>query len=173
MKKVIVRMRSEYSSIRTGRAHVSLLEGIRVDYYGTPTSIQQMASVSAIDAKTLEIRPWDKEGLQAIEQAILKSDLGITPLNDGKALKISLPTLTTERRTELTRVVRKQSEEFRVAIRNIRRDIVEELKKSEKEKKISQDDLRRSEQSIQKLTDTYVKQADEVLAQKEKDILEA
>ena len=173
MKKVIVRMRSEYSSIRTGRAHVSLLEGIRVDYYGTPTSIQQMASVSAIDAKTLEIRPWDKEGLQAIEQAILKSDLGITPLNDGKALKISLPTLTTERRTELTRVVRKQSEEFSVAIRNIRRDIVEELKKSEKEKKISQDDLRRSEQSIQKLTDTYVKQADEVLAQKEKDILEA
>lgn len=172
MKKVIVRVQSEFSSLRTGRAHVSLLEGIRVDYHGSFLPIQQLSHVVSLDGKTLEIRPWDKESLQMIEQAIIKSDLGITPLNDGKVLRLTLPSLTSERRKELTRVIRKQAEDFRVAIRNIRRDVVEEIKKSEKEKKITKDDLHRSEQNIQKLTDHFVKTIDDLLAQKEKEIME-
>jgi ribosome recycling factor len=172
MKKVIERIHSEFASIRTGRAHASILDNIRVDYYGTPTAVSQMASVSVADARTLEIKPWDAEGLKGIETAILKSDLGLNPLNDGKVIRLTMPTPTTERRQELVKVIRKQTEEFRVAVRNIRRDGVEELKKAEKDKKISQDDLRRSEQSLQKLTDQYIKNIDGILASKEKDILE-
>lgn len=172
MKKVIARLQSEFASIRTGRAHVSLLEGIKLEYYGSMVPINQLANISAIDGRTLEIKPWDKEGLQIIEKGILKSELGVTPLNDGKTLKISLPSPTAERRNELIRIIKKQAEDFRVTIRNIRRDIVEEVKKSEKEKKISKDDLRRSEQSIQKLTDHYVKTVDDLLSAKEKEILE-
>lgn len=172
MKKVIGRLQTEFSSLRTGRAHVSLLEGIKADYLGSVLAINQLANISAMDGRSLEIKPWDKEGLQAIEQAILKSDLGITPQNDGKTLRLTLPTLTTERRKELIRVVRKQAEDFRVAIRNIRREIVEEMKKQEKEKKISKDDLFKLEQNIQKLTDRYIKNVDELVALKEKEILE-
>lgn len=172
MKKVIDRLRSELSSLRTGRAQVSMLEGIKVDYLGAILPIQQLANVSALDGRTLEIKPWDKEGLQAIEQAILKSDLGITPQNDGKVLRIGFPALTMERRKELTRLIKKQAEDFRVAVRNVRRDIVEELKKSEKEKKISKDELFKSEQGIQKLTDRYIKNIDDLLAAKEKEVME-
>jgi len=172
MKKVIAKLQSEFASLRTGRAHISQLEGIKVEYYGAVVPINQVANVSATDGRTLEIKPWDKEGLQAIEQAILKSDLGITPLNDGKILRLSLPTLTTERRKDLARIVRKQAEDFRIVIRNVRRDSVEELKKQEKEKAISQDDLHRGEQEIQKLTDQYIKNIDAFLATKEKEIME-
>ncbi len=172
MKKVITKIQSEFAAMRTGRAHVSLLEGLKVEYYGSPVPISQVANVSATDGRTLEIKPWDKEGLLAVEQAILKSDLGVNPQNDGKMLRIVLPTPTTERRKELARVLHKQAEEFRVAIRNVRRDIIEEMKKSEKDKKISQDDLRRGEQEIQKLTDQYIKTIDSLLATKEKEIME-
>ncbi|OGR83482.1 MAG: ribosome recycling factor [Elusimicrobia bacterium RIFCSPLOWO2_01_FULL_64_13] len=172
MKKVIARLQSELASLRTGRANLSLVEGIKVSYYGSLLPINQVANLSVADGRTLEIKPWDKEGLQAAEQAILKSDLGVTPLNDGKLLRIVLPAPTEERRKELVRSVKKQAEEFRVALRNVRRDALEEMKKSEKDKKISEDDLRRGEQDIQKLTDHYVKNVDVLLAAKEKEILE-
>ncbi len=169
MKKVIARVQSEFASLRTGRANVSLLEGIKADYHGSMLAINQLANISAADGKTLEIKPWDKEGLQLIEQAILKSDLGITPQNDGKILRLSLPAMTTERRKDMSRVIKKQAEDYRVAIRNLRRDSVEELKKSEKDKKISKDDLFKQEQMVQKLTDRYIKNVDDLLAAKEKE----
>lgn len=172
MKKVIARLTSEFAALRTGRAQVSILEGIKVEYYGSMVPLQQVANVAVIDGRSLEIKPWDKEALAAIEQAMLKSDLGIHPQNDGKVIRLNLPALTEERRKDLIRVIRKQAEDFRVSVRNIRRDAVEELKKSEKDKKISKDELFRLEQSIQKMTDQYVKKVDEILAAKEKEILE-
>ena len=172
MKKVIEQLHQEFGAVRTGRASAALLEGLKVEYYGAPSSVNQLANISAVDGRTLEIKPWDKEGLQAIEQAILKSDLGLSPQSDGKIIRLTLPTPTMDRRKELTRMIKKQAEDFRVKVRNIRRDSVEELKKQEKEKKISQDDLRRSEQEIQKITDHYVKSIDNILANKEKEILE-
>ena len=172
MKKSIAKLQQEFSALRTGRATVAILETIKVEYYGTVVPINQVANVSASDARTLEVKPWDKEGLQAVEQAILKSDLGVTPVSDGKMLRLNFPSPTMERRKDLTRLVHKQAEEFRVQVRNIRRDTIEELKKMEKEKKISEDELRRSEQDIQKLTDHYIKTIDGLLAVKEKEILE-
>lgn len=172
MKKVIERFQVDLSSMRTGRAHVSLVEGIKVDYYGSLTPLSQVASISITDARTLEIKPWDKEALKPIEQAILKSEIGITPLNDGKLLRLTIPNPTTERKKELIKTIKKQSEDFKVGIRNVRRDGIELLKKSEKDKKITQDDLRRSEQDMQKLTDGYIKKIDDILVIKEKEIME-
>ncbi|OGR55510.1 MAG: ribosome recycling factor [Elusimicrobia bacterium RIFCSPLOWO2_02_FULL_39_32] len=173
MKKAIDRLKSDFASLRTGRAHIHMLEGIKVEYFGSFLPVQQVASVSAPDAKTLEIKPWDKEALKNIEQAIIKSDLGMSPLNDGKCLRLSIPTLTTERKKDLVRVIRKQAEDFRIAIRNLRREGVEEIKKQEKDKKISQDDLKRGEQEIQKCTDQYIKNIEDLILAKEKDILES
>ena len=172
MKKVLAKLSQEFSSVRTGRANVALLDNLKVEYYGSIVPVNQVGNVSASDARTLEVKPWDAEGLKAVEQAILKSDLGLTPVNDGNVLRLSIPAPTMERRKELTRVIHKIAEEFRVQVRNIRRDAVEEQKKLEKDKKISQDDLKRSEQDIQKLTDQYVKSIDSFLAAKEKEILE-
>lgn len=172
MKKVIARLQLEFSSLRTGRAHLALLEGIKADYYGTSMPISQLSNISIVDARTIEIKPWDKEGLQSIEQAILKSDLNITPQNDGKIIRLIMPTPTAERRKELVRHLRKQAEEFRIAIRNIRREAVEKVKRSEKEKKVSEDDLRTFEHLIQKSTDHFIKTVDDLLAIKEKEVLE-
>lgn len=173
MKKTVERLKTDFASLRTGRAHIQMLEGIKVEYFGSFLPVQQVAGISVTDARTLEIKPWDKEALKNIEQAVLKSDLGITPLNDGKCLRLSLPTLTTERRKDLVRVIRKQAEDFRIAIRNLRREGVEEIKKQEKDKKISQDDLKRLEHEIQKLTDQYIKNIEDLILAKEKDILES
>ncbi len=172
MKKVISSLGQEFSTIRTGRANVALLDSLKVDYYGSMVPVNQVANVSAADARTIEVKPWDKAGMQAIEQAILKSDLGLNPANDGKVMRLTLPAPTMERRKDLIKTVHKVAEDFRVQIRNLRRDAVEEQKKLEKDKKISQDDLRRVEQEIQKLTDTYIKNIDSLLAAKEKEILE-
>jgi len=172
MKKVLAKLGQELASLRTGRANVALLENLKVEYYGSFVPVNQVGNISAPDARTLEIKPWDPEGLKAVEQAILKSDLGLTPVNDGNILRLSIPAPTMERRKDLTRIVHKVAEEFRVQVRNIRRDAVEEQKKLEKEKKISQDDLKRSEQDIQKLTDQYIKSIDSLLSAKEKEILE-
>jgi len=172
MKKSLAKLSQEFSAVRTGRANVALLENLKVDYYGSMVPVTQVGNISASDARTLEIKPWDAEGLKAVEQAVLKSDLGLTPVNDGNILRLSIPTPTMERRKELTRVIHKVAEEFRVQVRNIRRDAVEEQKKLEKDKKISQDDLKRSEQDIQKLTDSYIRSIDSILAAKEKEILE-
>ena len=172
MKKTIDKMKTDIGTIRTGRASGALLENIRVDYYGAMTPISQLANVGSPEARTLEIRPWDKASLQEIEKAILKSDLGLTPNNDGSMIRLQIPALTEDRRKDLIKVLRKMSEEYRVVIRNERRDAIERLKKSEKAKEITEDDRTLGEQQIQKMTDLYVKKVDELLAIKERDIME-
>jgi ribosome recycling factor len=172
MTKTIETLKKEFSSIRTGRASLALLDGIMVNYYETPTPLQQLASLSIPESRQIAIQPWDPKTISDIEKAILKSDLGLTPMNDGKAVRISIPPLTEERRKQLVKTVRKKAEEAKVAIRNIRRDANEDLKKLEKEKHISEDIVKKSQEEIQKLTDSYISRADEVLGNKEKEIME-
>lgn len=172
MQKTLEKMRGDFSTLRTGRASAMLLENVRVEYYGAFTPINQLANIATPEPRTLEIKAWDKAAMQAIEKAILKSDLGLTPSNDGTVIRLQIPTLTEERRKDLIRVVRKMSEEYRVAIRNERRDAVEKLKKSEKAKEISEDDRETAEHDIQKMTDLYVKKVDELLGSKERDVME-
>jgi ribosome recycling factor len=161
----------EFASVRTGRASANLLDGIRVDYYGTATAVSQMASVSVPDARTLVIQPWEAGQLAAIEKAILKSDLGLTPINDGKVVRLAIPTPTEERRKQLAKSVAKLAEEARVAVRNIRRDANDRLKGLAKDKKVSADEERRGHDQIQKTTDRYIAKIDELLKKKEQEIL--
>jgi len=161
----------EFASVRTGRASASLLDGIRVDYYGTMTPISQMASVSVPDARTITIQPWEANQLKEIEKAIIKSDLGITPNNDGKLLRLSMPSLTEERRKQLAKSVGKVAEESRVAVRNVRREANERLKALARDKKLSEDEERRGHDAIQKTTDKYITKVDELLKKKEQEIL--
>ena len=172
MGKAIESLKREYSRLRTGRASISLLDGIRVSYYDTPTPLNQMASLAVPEPRLIVIQPWDKTAIEDIEKAILKSELGLTPMNDGKVIRISIPSLTEERRKELVKVARKMSEENKVAIRNIRRDANEMLKDLKKEKEITEDDLYRSQEEVQKATDQFISQVDELCAAKEKEILE-
>ncbi len=161
----------ELASVRTGRASASLLDGIRVDYYGTPTPVNQMASVSVPDARTLVIQPWEAGQLKAIEKAIMASDLGLTPVNDGKLIRLAMPSPTEERRKQLAKSVHKIAEESRVAIRNIRREANDKLKAMAKDKKVSEDDERRGHDQIQKTTDRFIAKVDELLKKKEQEIL--
>jgi len=172
MQKTIDRMKTDFGTLRTGRASAALLENVRVDYYGTATPLNQLANIGAPEPRVLEIRPWDKSAVALIEKAILKSDLGLTPNNDGALIRLQIPALTEDRRKDLIKVVRKMAEEYRVALRNERRDAVERLKKSEKAKEISEDDRQSGEQEIQKMTDLFVKRIDEMLSGKERDIME-
>lgn len=172
MGKSIESLKREYSRLRTGRASISLLDGIRVSYYDTPTPLNQMASLAVPEPRLIVIQPWDKTAIEDIEKAILKSELGLTPMNDGKVIRISIPPLTEERRKELVKVARKMSEENKVSIRNIRRDANEMLKDLKKEKEIAEDDLFRSQEEVQKATDQFISQVDELCAAKEKEILE-
>jgi len=161
----------EFSGVRTGRANTALLDAVRVEAYGAQTSINQMASLSVPDPKTLVIQPWDTSQIPAIEKAILKSDLGLTPSNDGKVIRLSMPTLTEERRKQLAKTVGKLAEEARVAIRNIRRDANDRLKALAKDKKVSQDEERRGHDQIQKITDKFIAKVDELTKKKEQEIL--
>ena len=161
----------ELASVRTGRASASLLDGIRVDYYGTPTPVNQMASVSVPDARTLVIQPWEATQLKAVEKAIMASDLGLTPVNDGKVIRLAMPSPTEERRKQLAKSVHKIAEESRVAIRNLRRDANDKLKAMAKDKKVSEDDERRGHDQIQKTTDKFIAKVDELLKKKEQEIL--
>jgi ribosome recycling factor len=161
----------ELASIRTARASASLLDGLRVDYYGTPTPLNQMASVAVPDARTISIQPWEASQLKAIEKAIVASDLGITPMNDGKLIRLVMPTLTEERRKQLAKTVGKVAEEGRVAIRNVRREANEKLKGLTRDKKISEDEERRGHEQIQKTTDRFIAKVDELLKKKESEIL--
>ena len=161
----------EFAGVRTGRASTGLLEGIRVDYYGTPTPVPQVASLSVPDPKTLLIQPWDASLLPAIEKAIMKSDLGLTPANDGKVIRLVMPPLNEERRKQLAKAVGKLAEDARVAIRNIRHDANKKLKSMEKDKKISEDDGHRGQDQIQKITDKFIQRVDELLKKKEQEIL--
>ena len=172
MGKSIESLQRDYSRLRTGRASLSLLDGIRVSYYDTPTPLNQMASLAIPEPRLIVIQPWDKTAIEDIEKAILKSELGLTPMNDGKVIRIAIPPLTEERRKELVKVARKMAEDNKVAIRNIRRDANEMLKDLKKEKEITEDDLYRSQEEVQKVTDDYVSQVDELCTAKEKEILE-
>ncbi len=172
MTKTMNNMRGEFSSIRAGRANPSVLDKIRVDYYGTPTPINQMAAVSVAEARILVIQPWDKSSMKSIEKAIQASDIGINPTNDGVVLRIAFPPLTEERRKELCKSVRKLAEEAKVAIRSIRRDANEKFKVMKKNNEITEDDQKNFENDIQKLTDQYCKDIDTEAAAKEKEILE-
>jgi ribosome recycling factor len=172
MGKSIDSLKNEFKKIRTGRASLSILDGIRVEYYGTPTPLNQMASLSIPESRLISIQPWDVSVIKDIEKAILKSDLGLTPSNDGKLIRISIPPLTEERRKELVKVIQKKSEEHRVAVRNIRRDSNELLKGLKKDGDISEDDAFRSQDQVQKITDKHIKLIDDVCKEKEKEILE-
>ncbi|RDI47426.1 ribosome recycling factor [Falsibacillus pallidus] len=172
MTKAVSAFSRELASIRAGRANASLLDKIVVDYYGAPTPVNQLASVSVPEARLLVIQPYDKSVLGEIEKAILKSDLGITPSNDGSIIRIAIPALTEERRKELVKLVKKEAEEAKVAIRNIRRDINDDLKKLEKNGELTEDDLRGYSDDVQKLTDNHIVKVDQVAKEKEKEILE-
>jgi len=161
----------EFSRLRTGRASVTLIEPLMADYYGNPTPVGQIASLSTPDARTITIQPWDKAAFGAVEKAILKSDLGLNPVNDGKLIRICIPPLTEERRKELVKVAKKFTEEAKVAVRNVRRDLNEVLKKLQKDKDITEDEQRKLEAEVQKLTDDTIKKCDESFSTKEKEIL--
>lgn len=172
MGKSVEALKRDYSRLRTGRASISLLDGIRVSYYDTPTPLNQMASLAVPEPRLIVIQPWDKTAIEDIEKAILKSELGLTPMNDGKVIRIAIPPLTEERRKELVKVARKMSEDNKVAVRNIRRDANEMLKDLKKEKEITEDDLFRSQDEVQKVTDQFISEVDELCAVKEKEIIE-
>lgn len=162
----------EFAGVRTGRATQALLDGVRVDYYGAMTPVPQVATVSVPDPKTLVVQPWDMSLLPAIEKAIMKSDLGLTPANDGKIIRLNLPALTEERRKQLAKAVRQLAESARVAVRNVRHEAINKLRAMEKEKKISEDDGKRQQGEIQKMTDKFIQRVDEHLKKKEQEILE-
>jgi ribosome recycling factor len=172
MTGAVEALKKEFASIRTGRASLALLDGILVDYYGTPTPLQQVSSLSVPESRQIAIQPWEKNLIPLIEKAIMKSDLGLTPSNDGKVIRIGIPILTEERRKQLVKVVRKRAEESRVAVRNIRRDSNDELKKLEKQEHVSEDEVKKEQEEIQKITDAFVKKVDEILEHKEKEIME-
>lgn len=172
MSKSVDSLTESLQSIRAGRANTSLLDKIYVDYYGQQSPLNQVASLSAPEARLLAIQPWDASLIPEIEKAIQKSDLGITPSNDGKVIRLVIPQLTEERRKDLTKLVGKYAEEAKVSIRNIRRDAMEDIKKAEKAKEISEDDRKTYEEDIQKLTDKYIKDIDGVAEEKEKELME-
>ena len=172
MDKALQHLAAEFASIRAGRANPGILDKVTVDYYGTPTPISQMASVAVPDSRTITIQPWDKGGISVVEKAILKSDLGLTPVNDGRIIRINIPPLTEERRKELVKVARKYTEDAKVAVRNVRRDANDSLKKLEKEKTITEDEQKKAEAEVQKLTDKFVADADKRSQAKEKEIMD-
>lgn len=171
MKKSIESVANDFAAVRAGRANASVLNRIHVDYYGTPTPIQQIASVASPDPRTLVITPWDASALKAIEKAILESDLGINPQNDGRVIRLGFPQLTEERRRDLTKQVHKYGEEGKVALRNIRREAMDEIKKQVKKSEITEDDQKQLEKELQDLTDKRCKEVDELTAKKEQELM--
>ncbi|MBR3588947.1 MAG: ribosome recycling factor [Clostridia bacterium] len=172
MEKTLGSLQSEYASIRAGRASAAVLDRISVDYYGTPTPINQLATVSVAEARILNIQPWDKSVLTAIEKAIQTSDIGINPTNDGSIIRLVFPPLTEDRRKEIVKDIKKKAEEAKVAIRSIRRDNIDKLKKMQKNSEITEDDLSNGEDKIQKITDDFIKKIDDKAKDKEKEVME-
>ena len=172
MAKCVQSFMGDLKKMRTGRAHPSLVEHLKVDYYGNETPLNQVANISIEDARTIVITPWDKAAVQAVEKAIFKSDLGLTPMTAGTVIRVPLPPLTEERRRDITKIVRHDAENARVAVRNVRRDVLSDVKDMLKEKMISQDDDKRVQDEIQKLTDKHVADIDQALAAKEKEIMQ-
>ena len=173
MSKALDVLRKEFASLRTGRASLGMLDGIMVDYYGTPTPLSQVANMAVPDPRQITIQPWEAKMLGEIEKAILKSDVGLTPSNDGKIIRLTIPQLTEERRQQIVKHAKKLAEDTRVAVRNIRRDVNDEIKKKSKDKEahISEDETKKLQEDIQKTTDAYIKKIDEFLAHKEKEIM--
>ena len=172
MDKTVDFLRGEYLAIRTGRAHPGLVSDIKADYYGTPTPLKQLANITIPEGRKILVSPFDRSSLKAIEKAILASNLGITPQNDGESVRLTLPELTKQRRVELVKIVSKKAEESKIVVRNHRRDAVEALKKMEKASEITEDDLKKYNKEIQDITDDFVKKIDDVLKVKEKEIME-
>lgn len=172
MSKCVAAYRNELKRLRTGRASTALLDHIRIDYYGNESPLNQVANVAVEDARTITIVPWEKALVPIIEKAILKSDLGLTPMSAGTVIRVPLPALTEQRRRDLTKVVNKEAEAARVAIRNVRRDVMHELKEMLKEKLVSEDDDRRAQEDVQKLTDKYVAEVDQIVVEKEKELMQ-
>lgn len=173
MSKALETLRKEFATLRTGRASLGILDGIMIDYYGTPTPINQVANMAVPDPRTITIQPWEAKMLGEIEKAILKSDVGLTPGNDGKIIRLTIPPLTEERRQQIVKHAKKLSEDARVAVRNIRRDVNDEIKKKSKDKEahVSEDETKKLQDEIQKTTDAYVKKIDDLLAHKETEIM--
>lgn len=172
MEKALIALEKDFTKLRTGRASASLVEDIKAEYYGTLTALPQMASIAVPDSRTITIQPWDKGAFGPVEKALLKSDLGLTPMNDGKVIRITIPPLTEDRRKDLSKVAKKYTEDAKVALRNIRRDVNEGLKKLEKDKAVSEDELKKAMEDVQKLTDSFVAKADAKAVAKEKEIME-
>ncbi len=171
MQKSIDTLKADLAKVRTGRAHAGILDHVQVDYYGTPTHINQVANITLLDARTIGVQPWEKKMMAAIEKAIRESDLGLNPSTQGDVIRVPTPALTEERRKEMVKLVKSEAEDAKIAIRNIRRDANESLKKLLKDKAISEDDERRSQDDVQKLTDKFVAEVDKLVAEKEKEVL--
>ena len=172
MDKALEATRHDFSRVRTGRASLTLLEGIKVTYYGSVVPLNQVATLTVPDSRLITIQPWDNKLIEEIEKAILKSDLGLTPANDGKGIRLPIPALTEERRKELVKVIRKMGEKTKVSLRTIRRDVNEKLKTMKSEKQVSEDEYFTQQDEVQKLTDDYIRRADEIQAEKEKELME-
>jgi ribosome recycling factor len=172
MNKAVEVVRHEFIRIRTGKATTSLLDGVKVDYYGNSTSLNQLGTVSTPDIHTIAVQVWDKAAIQSVEKAILNSNLGLNPITDGQLVRIPIPTLNEERRRELVKLIKKFAEEGKVAVRNVRRDAIEHLKKAEKDEHVSEDDRKHAEIEVQKYTDKHIKDIDVLFQQKEKEIME-
>ncbi len=172
MQGAVAALGSEFASVRTGRASTALLDRVTVDAYGTRTPLNQLATINAPEPRMLTIQPFDRSIMQSVEKAIMESDLGLTPNNDGQTIRLAIPQLTEERRKEMVRLVHKMAEEGRVAVRNVRRDVLNEMKRAEKDGELSQDQLKGGQDEVQKLTDAEVKAIDELMARKEAEILE-
>ncbi|WP_428897983.1 ribosome recycling factor [Parelusimicrobium proximum] len=171
MAEHVERLKRDLATIRTGRASPQLIENIKVDYYGTLTPLKQMAMINVLDAKTLEIQPWDVSSLGEIDKTLQKADLGASPVNDGKVIRISLPSMTEDRRKMLVKNISKMSEDYKVSVRNERRDIIEKVKKAQKAGSVSEDDCKRYENEVQKITDGMTKSIEEIIAAKEKEVM--
>ena len=171
MQKSIETLKMDLAKVRTGRAHVGILDHVMVDYYGTPTQITQVANLTLLDARTIGVQPWEKKMMAAIEKAIRESDLGLNPATVGDLIRVPTPALTEERRKEMVKLVRSEAEDAKIAVRNIRRDANETLKKLLKDKAISEDDERRTQEEVQKLTDKFVAEVDKMVVEKEKDVM--
>jgi ribosome recycling factor len=172
MRKTIDRLHTDFSTVRTGRASPALLDGVKVNYYGSPVPINQVGNIVVAEARVIEIRPWDMSVLPELEKAISGANLGVTPNSDGKVVRLTFPSLTEDRRKDLVKVVKKLAEDFRISLRNIRREAIEKVKKAEKDKAITQDVRMQSESRMQGMTDAYIKKIDDILSGKEKEILE-
>lgn len=172
MKKAVEVVREEFVRIRTGKATTALLDAVKVDYYGTMTPLKQIANVSTPDVHTIAVQPWEKGMIHPIEKAILNANLGLNPTNDGNVVRVPIPPLNEERRRELVKLIKKFAEDGRIAVRNVRRDAIEQLKKTEKQEHISEDERKRGEQEVQKQTDKHIKEIDHLIELKEKEIME-